>query len=175
MPVYEKCKVFTCSYACNLHVIIDSVCTWSQVNHKLSRGSIKYSIVNPNYFSSIIEQLLSISELRGAPLGPDSSRLKSLFVSRVGLNLCLTNWIRICSLYKSMKTVCYFVGVVYITTFRINMLILSIFSLTSSLRSMETPNPNVHVRVSSWTYKYWYLTGNPTLTEEVFSRQKKSG
>ena len=24
MPVYEKCKVFTCSYACNLHVIIDS-------------------------------------------------------------------------------------------------------------------------------------------------------
>ena len=25
MPVYEKCKVFTCSYACNLHVIIDSV------------------------------------------------------------------------------------------------------------------------------------------------------
>ena len=25
VPVYEKCKVFTCSYACNLHVIIDSV------------------------------------------------------------------------------------------------------------------------------------------------------
>ena len=25
MPVYEKCKVFTCSYTCNLHVIIDSV------------------------------------------------------------------------------------------------------------------------------------------------------
>ena len=27
VPVYEKCKVFTCSYACNLHVIIDSECT----------------------------------------------------------------------------------------------------------------------------------------------------
>ena len=25
MPAYEKCKVFTCSHACNLHVIIDSV------------------------------------------------------------------------------------------------------------------------------------------------------
>ena len=24
MPVYEKCKVFTCKYACNLPVIIDS-------------------------------------------------------------------------------------------------------------------------------------------------------
>ena len=25
VPVYEKCKVFTCNYTCNLHVIIDSV------------------------------------------------------------------------------------------------------------------------------------------------------
>jgi hypothetical protein len=25
VPVYEKCKVFTCSHACNMHVIIDSV------------------------------------------------------------------------------------------------------------------------------------------------------
>ena len=25
MPVYEKCKVFTCNHACNLPVIIDSV------------------------------------------------------------------------------------------------------------------------------------------------------
>ena len=25
LGVYEKCKVFTCSYACNLHVIIGSV------------------------------------------------------------------------------------------------------------------------------------------------------
>ena len=31
---------------------------------------------------------------------------------------------------------------------------------------------NVHVRVSSWT---WHLTGNQTLVEEVFSRQKRSG
>ena len=25
VPVYEKCKVFTCNHTCNLHVIIDSV------------------------------------------------------------------------------------------------------------------------------------------------------
>ena len=55
------------------------------------------------------------------------------------------------------------------------MLILTIFAMTSSIRSMEQPNSNVHVRVSSWTYKYWHLTGKQTLAEEVFSRQKKSG
>ena len=71
--------------------------------------------------------------------------------------------------------VLYFVGVVYLTPFRINMLILTIFSMTSSLRSMEKPNSNDLVRVSSWTYNHWHLTGNPILAEEVFSRQKKSG
>ena len=71
--------------------------------------------------------------------------------------------------------VLYFVGVVYLTPFRINMLILTILSMTSSLRSMEKPNSNDLVRVSSWTYNHWHLTGNPILAEEVFSRQKKSG
>jgi hypothetical protein len=111
-------------------------------------------MVNPNNFSSRIEQLLSISEVRWAPLGSDNLGLKSLL---------------------KYKRLCYFVGVVYLTPFRINMLILTIFSLASSLRSLEKPNSNVHVRVSSWTYKYWHLTGNQPLAEEVFSRQKKSG
>ena len=28
MPVYEKCKVFTCNHTCNLPVIIDNVPLW---------------------------------------------------------------------------------------------------------------------------------------------------
>ena len=79
------------------------------------------------------------------------------------------------SAYCTDDRVLYFVGVVYLTPFRLNMFILIIFSMTSSVRSMEKPNSNVHVRVSSWTYKYWHLTGYQTLAEEVFSRQKRSG
>ena len=79
------------------------------------------------------------------------------------------------SAYCTDDSVLYFVGVVYLTPFRLNMFILIIFSMTSSVRSMEKPNSNVHVRVSSWTYKYWHLTGKQTLAEEVFSRQKRSG
>ena len=62
MPVYEKCKVFTCNHACNLPVIIDSVDDKGN-NLDSSRISLKsfWSFRGPLLYKLVTGQELSFA------------------------------------------------------------------------------------------------------------------
>ena len=64
MPVYEKCKVFTCNHTCNLHVIIECgfmVLSILQYNDFLASSALAGSVV-------ICLILLQMSESAGSNL-----------------------------------------------------------------------------------------------------------